>query len=102
MDRDERKEVDTLKQKVQEISEQQRMTRKIANVKYIAVEFDYKQYKNGEKEVNDAISHGYEVIDNYIKALESIFSIISECEKGKDIESMLDGPVCHDGFKRLN
>ena len=21
---------------------------------------------------------------------------------GKDIESMLDGPVCHDGFKRLN
>ena len=65
MDRDERKEVDTLKQKVQEISEQQRMTRKIANVKYIAVEFDYKQYKNGEKEVNDAISHGYEVIENY-------------------------------------
>ena len=37
MNRDERKEVDTLKQKVQEISEQQRMTRKIANVKYIAV-----------------------------------------------------------------
>tara|TARA_B100000586_G_scaffold258384_1_gene222880 strand:+ start:776 stop:2080 length:1305 start_codon:yes stop_codon:yes gene_type:complete len=48
------------------------------------------------------IDHSNEVIDNYINALESIFSIISECEKGKDIESMLDGPVCHDGFKRLN
>ena len=65
MDKDERREVDALKQKVAEISEQQRMTRKLANVKYIAVEFDYKQYKDGEKEVNDAISHGYEVIDNY-------------------------------------
>ena len=65
MDTDERKEVDALKQKVAEISEEQRMKRKLANVKYIAVEFDYKQYKDGEKEVNDAISHGYEVIDNY-------------------------------------
>ena len=65
MDKEERKEVEALKQKVQEISEQQRMTRKIANVKYIAVEFDYKQYKDGEKEVNDAIADGYEVVDNY-------------------------------------
>ena len=65
MDKQERKEVDALKRKVAEISEQQRMTRKIANVKYIAVEFDYKQYKDGEKEVNDAIAHGYEVIENY-------------------------------------
>ena len=65
MDKEERREVDALKQKVEEISEEQRMKRKLANVKYIAVEFDYKQYKDCEKEVNDAISNGYEVIENY-------------------------------------
>ena len=65
MDEEERREVDALKQKVAEISEEQRMKRKLANVKYVAVEFDYKQYKDGEKEVNDAIANGYEVVDNY-------------------------------------
>jgi CRISPR/Cas system-associated endonuclease Cas1 len=37
----------------------------LANVKYVAVEFAYKRFKNGEDAVNDAINHGYEVMETY-------------------------------------
>ena len=30
------------------------------------------------------------------------FKIIKECENGKDIKKLLEGPTCHSGFKRLN
>jgi len=40
---------------------------------------------------------------SYFDALDSIYKIISECEKGnKNINNLLEGPVCHSGFKRLN
>ena len=29
-------------------------------------------------------------------------SLINECEQGRDINSLLKGPICHSGFKRLN
>jgi glutamate-1-semialdehyde 2,1-aminomutase len=28
--------------------------------------------------------------------------MIRECEDGRDVMSLLKGPVCHGGFKRLN
>ena len=28
--------------------------------------------------------------------------LIKECEEGRDVMSLLKGPVCHSGFKRLN
>ena len=34
--------------------------------------------------------------------LDKIFSTIRDCEDGKNIDSLLEGPVCHLGFKRLN
>lgn len=46
--------------------------------------------------------HTPEMIDNYFEALESIFALIKECEEGLDVMSLLKGPVCHGGFKRLN
>ncbi len=46
--------------------------------------------------------HSREIIDIYLTELREIFSIIRDCEDGKDINSILDGPVCHDGFSRLN
>ena len=40
---------------------------------------------------------------SYFDALDGIYKIISECEKGnKNINNLLEGPVCHSGFKRLN
>jgi glutamate-1-semialdehyde 2,1-aminomutase len=31
-----------------------------------------------------------------------VFALIRECEDGRDVMSLLQGPVCHAGFKRLN
>ena len=65
MDKKEWKIIDELRNKVQQISEQQTMKKKLANVKYVAVEFAYDHFKNGENEVNNAIEHGYEVMETH-------------------------------------
>ena len=49
--------IDELKNKVQQISEQQNMQKKLVHVKYVAVEFAYDHFKNGENRINDAIGH---------------------------------------------
>ena len=46
--------------------------------------------------------HNDSVIDQYFDELEPLFGIIKECEEGRDVDQLLDGPVCHSGFKRLN
>ena len=65
MDKKEWKAIDDLRTKVQQISEQQTMKKKLANVKYVAVEFAYDHFKNGEDAVNDAIGNGYQVMETY-------------------------------------
>lgn len=49
-----------------------------------------------------SLSHTSEVIESYCNALESTFSLIGECESGRSVHDLLEGPVCHGGFKRLN
>ena len=39
--------------------------RKLANIRFVPVEFNYDQFKSGENEVNDTLAKGYVVIDNY-------------------------------------
>lgn len=47
--------------------------------------------------------HTEEIIENYFKEMKPIFETIALCEEGKkDIRNLLDGPVSHGGFKRLN
>ena len=46
--------------------------------------------------------HTPEVVLEFFDALDPIFSLIKECEEGRNIMSLLKGPVCHSGFKRLN
>ena len=48
------------------------------------------------------IHHTESVIDEFIFNLDPIFSLIKECEDGRDINSLLSGPICHSGFERLN
>ena len=52
--------------------------------------------------IYSCIKHSPDVIEQYITALNPIFKNISQCEDGKDIDKLLDGPICHSGFKRLN
>lgn len=47
--------------------------------------------------------HTDSFINSYIEALDSVYKDISHCEKGnKNINDLLEGSVCHSGFKRLN
>jgi len=46
--------------------------------------------------------HTPEILDDYFAILEPIFSLIKECEEGRNVLGLLKGPVCHAGFKRLN
>ena len=42
-------------------------------------------------------------LSNYFDELDKIYKTISKCESEKlNINNLLDGPVCHSGFKRLN
>lgn len=46
--------------------------------------------------------HTEEILEKYFEELNSVFALIKECENGRDVQTLLDGPVCHSGFKRLN
>ena len=39
--------------------------RKLANIRFVPVEFNYDQFKSGENEVNVTLGRGYVVIDSY-------------------------------------
>jgi len=42
-----------------------------------------------------------EHIEAYLKAVDEVFKVISEAIKKEKVSSLLKGPVCHAGFKRL-
>ncbi len=46
--------------------------------------------------------HTPAVVNDYFESLEPLFKTIQECENGRDVMSILQGPICHGGFKRLN
>lgn len=46
--------------------------------------------------------HTPEVVNGFFEALDPVFALIKECEEGRDVMNLLNGPVCHGGFKRLN
>ena len=46
--------------------------------------------------------HSPEIVQEYFELLEPVFALIGECEEGRDVNSLLKGPICHAGFKRLN
>ena len=45
--------------------------------------------------------HLPEVPVGYFEALDPVFALIRQCEDGKDVMDLLNGPVCHGGFRRL-
>jgi len=49
-----------------------------------------------------SMAHSASIIEEYFDILEPIFKVIAECENGRDIDTLLNGPVSHSGFKRLN
>jgi len=49
------------------------------------------------------IAHTDEHINSYFNALDDVYKQIAKCEAEiLNINDLLDGQVCHSGFKRLN
>jgi len=46
--------------------------------------------------------HKQEIVGGYFAELDPIFDTIKQCEDGLDVSTLLEGPLCHSGFKRLN
>jgi glutamate-1-semialdehyde 2,1-aminomutase len=47
--------------------------------------------------------HTDDKFESYFNALDEVFATIGKCENGdNDINNLLEGPICHSGFKRLN
>ena len=50
-----------------------------------------------------SIAHENQHFESYFNALDEVYAMITDCIKGNEnIEDLLEGPVCHSGFKRLN
>lgn len=49
-----------------------------------------------------SLAHTPDVIKSYLEALDTVFRLIADCEAGRSIDDLLEGPVCHSGFRRLN
>ncbi len=48
-------------------------------------------------------AHTDEHLSSYFNALDSVYATIAKCESETlNINDLLEGPVCHGGFKRLN
>jgi glutamate-1-semialdehyde 2,1-aminomutase len=48
------------------------------------------------------IEHTSEILEGFFYGLDPVFKLIKECEEDRDIKTLLQGPVCDSGFKRLN
>jgi len=46
--------------------------------------------------------HTPAVVDRYFEALDPVFGLIRQCEDGRPIDELLEGPVRHARFHRLN
>ncbi len=46
--------------------------------------------------------HTESIVNAFFEKLDPIFALIKECEEGRDVMKLLNGPVCHSSFQRLN
>ncbi len=49
-----------------------------------------------------SLAHTPELIEPYLEDLGAVFALIASCEQGQPVQALLEGPVCHGGFRRLN
>lgn len=48
-------------------------------------------------------AHSSSHFDRYFNELDKVYKVIKDCEEGRnEINDLLEGPICHSGFKRLN
>ena len=47
-------------------------------------------------------SHTTEIIQGYLIEFEQVIDRISDCKNDEELVNLIDGPLCHSGFERLN
>jgi len=48
------------------------------------------------------LAHTPDILDGFFDNLAPVFSLVASCEAGRPVAEVLDGPIAHAGFKRLN
>ena len=54
------------------------------------------------KAFNTTFAHQDQVIEEYLQAAEDAFGVIAQALDGGNVREMLQGPIQHTGFARLN
>jgi glutamate-1-semialdehyde 2,1-aminomutase len=67
----------------------------------ITQEMLFKGYLAGTS-VYVCTEHTPEIVEQFFEKLDPIFALIRQCEDGRDVSSLLKGPISSSGFKRLN
>ncbi|MBL4911534.1 MAG: aminotransferase class III-fold pyridoxal phosphate-dependent enzyme [Alteromonadaceae bacterium] len=49
-----------------------------------------------------SIAHTVKIVDLYLSAVKEVFTLISHADKSNQLQRLLEGPICHSGFSRLN
>ncbi|MEE9379260.1 MAG: aminotransferase class III-fold pyridoxal phosphate-dependent enzyme [Candidatus Lokiarchaeia archaeon] len=74
------------------------------NAQEIKTLFTQEMLKKGylaSSSVYVSYSHTKEIVEDYLKAVDEVFKILSQGIKENKISDLLDGPVAHSGFQRL-
>ncbi len=49
-----------------------------------------------------SLAHTKDIVDQYLEEADSVFAGIAKAKKSHKLKDLLEGPVCHSGFSRLN
>ncbi len=89
-------------------------TSAIPNFKILNLNNDWKKYKTyisqemlkqnilASNSIYVCTKHNEKILNKYFENLDTIFNKIRMIDSENSIDYELDGPVCHEGFKRLN
>ena len=48
------------------------------------------------------LEHTPALVEGFFNALDEVFALVKQSEENGSIKKLLDGPICHSGFKRVN
>ena len=75
-----------MKQKKDSEKLKKRQSKKMTAMKFVGVVFDPEKYKAGEEEINEALSDGFEVIQDFQTGGGIVFALGKWENKGKTVE----------------
>ena len=84
MEKENDSRIEKLEKQIQKLKKRQ--PRKMTAMKFVGVAFDPEKYKAGEEEINEALSDGFEVIQDFQTGGGIVFALGKWENKGKMVE----------------